>query len=384
MLEAHQRSWLFTLDTAALLDGPQHYRTNDGQFLASRPVTAPLIYRAVSHVRIRQPGELSPVTRRRDTRLPEGRNPRTAELALQMRRNAGSDADFAAAVMRYFGSGGFQYTLTPPWLDYNSVDDLLFNTRRGFCGHFSSAFVTLMRAAGVPARVVTGYLGGSWNGIGEYFVVRQSDAHAWAEVWLDGAGWVRLDPTGMVAPARLQRGLNDLLPATRSAAGNLVAESGWLRGLRDAWDASGSWWRERVVNFNAGTQRDLLSWLGLGNIDYRGMALLLLAGATLWALVLLAFLRRRAHAHPDALGRIWQRYVALLQRRGLPIADHEGPEAIRHRAMRAWPEAGDAIERLTRGYEALRFGTPDPARWQGTLPDLRRQLRLVARRAVRR
>jgi hypothetical protein len=188
----------------------------------------------------------------------------------------------------------------------------------------------------------------------------------------------------MVAPARLQRGLSDLLPATRSAAGNLVAESGWLRGLRDAWDASGSWWRERVVNFNAGTQRDLLSWLGLGNIDYRGMALLLLAGATLWALVLLALLRRRAHAHTDALGRIWQRYLALLQRRGLPIADHEGPEAIRHRAMRAWPEAGDAIERLTRGYEALRFGTPDPARWQGTLPDLRRQLRLVARRAVRR
>jgi hypothetical protein len=307
------------------------------------------------------------------------------ELARELRSSASSDGDYAAAVMRYFGSNGFEYTLTPPQLNYNSVDDLLFNTRLGFCGHFSSAFVTLMRAARVPARVVTGYLGGSWNGIGEYFVVRQSDAHAWAEVWLDGQGWVRFDPTGMVAPARLQRGLSDLLPATRSGAANLVAETGWLRGLRDAWDASGSWWRERVVNFNAGTQRDLLSWLGLGNIDYRGMALLLLAGATLWALTLLALLRRRVpHARPDAVGRIWQRYLALLQRRGLSIADHEGPEAIRHRAVRAWPEAGDAIERLTRGYEALRFGTPDAAGWQSTLPELRRQLRLVARRAVRR
>lgn len=385
MLEPHNRSWLFTLDTAASLEGHRHYRSFDGQFLASRPVSSPLIYRAVSHVRIRGEGPLSTVARRRDTRLPAGRNPRTAELARSMRVNAASDADYAAAVMRYFGSNGFEYTLTPPQLDYNSVDDLLFNTRLGFCGHFSSAFVTLMRAADVPARVVTGYLGGTWNGIGEYLAVRQSDAHAWAEVWLDGQGWVRFDPTGMVAPARLQRGLSELLPATRSAAENLVAETSWLRGLRDAWDASGSWWRERVVNFNAGTQRDLLSWLGLGNIDYRGMALLLLAGATLWALVLLALLRRRVpHVRPDALGRIWQQYLALLQRRGLAIADHEGPEAIRHRAMRAWPEAGEAIEHLTRGYEALRFGNPDLARQESELSELRRQLRLVVRRAVRR
>lgn len=377
MLEAHHREWLFTLDTGRSLTGRRARQSAEGQFLAYRPVTQPTIYQAISHVRTRASGELSTTAQRRDTRLPAGRNPRTLELAGTLRAQAASDADYAALVMRYFGSNGFEYTLTPPQLDYNSVDDLLFNTRLGFCGHFASAFVTLMRAAGVPARVVTGYLGGTWNGIGGYYVVRQSDAHAWAEVWLEGQGWVRFDPTAMVAPERLQRGLNDLLPQARSATEALVQDTTWLRDLRDAWDAAGSWWRERVVNFNAGSQRDLLARLGLGDIDWRGMATLLLAGTVLWALLLLASLRR-GRVHRDALGKLWERYLALLRRRGLAVAAHEGPEAIRRRAAGAWPQAAEAIERFTRGYAQQRFGAATPTA-AAALPGLRRQLRAIAR-----
>lgn len=379
MLEPHGQPYLFALDASAEVQGHRHLRSFDGQLLSHRPVTSPLIYRGVSHVQWRNPGELSILGRRLDTRLPEGRNPRSLALARQLRAQSRDDADYAARMMAYFGTGGFEYSLTPPLLNFDSVDDLLFNTRLGFCGHFASAYVTLMRAAGVPARVVTGYLGGSWNPVGGYYVVRQSEAHAWAEVWLDGQGWVRFDPTGMVAPERLQRGLSEFLPEARSAADALVQNTGWLRALRDTWDAAGSFWQERIVHFNAARQRDLLGWLGLRNIDYRGMAALLLAGALLWGAALLALARVRAASggpKPDPLGRLWGRYVDLLRRRGVKIEPHEGPDAIRRRARRALPAAEAQIERFCLGYMTLRFGRDDR---HTSLQDLRRELRDIAR-----
>lgn len=383
MLEPHHRGWLFTLETGASVSGRRHAVSADGQFIAYQPVTSALIYRAVSHLeRVRSDDALPRTTRERDTRLPPGRNPRTLELARRLRAPTDTDADYARRAMRYFAEGGFEYTLTPPQLNFDSVDDLLFNTRLGFCGHFTSAFVTLMRAGGVPARVVTGYLGGTLNEIGGYYVVRQSDAHAWAEVWLEGEGWVRFDPTSMVAPARLQRGLNEVLSASRSATDTLMLRSDWLRGLRDAWDFAGSWWTERIVNFNGRSQRELLGFLGLGNLDYRGMAMILLAGACLWGAVLLAFLRPgQPRPRRDVLGRLWDRYLALLAKRGLPIASHEGPEAIRRRAQGAWPAAAGQIDRFTRGYEALRFGRQDAMHSRDELVALREQLRNI-RRAI--
>lgn len=380
ILEPHGQPWLFALDTAQALQGRRHFQMPDGQLLAFQPVTSPVSYDGVSWLRVRHAGPLPATARRRDTRLPGGRNPRTVQMAREMRAQAADDAAYAASVMRYFATGGFEYTLTPPQLDYNSVDDLLFNTRLGFCGHFASAFVTLMRAAGVPARVVTGYLGGTLNPVGGYYLLRQSDAHAWAEVWLDGEGWVRFDPTGEVAPGRLQRGLGDLLPATRSAATNFVQQTSWLRDLRDRWDAAGTWWRERVVNFNSAQQRTLLSRLGLGRIDYRGMALLLLAGVTAWCALLLFWARPRMPARPqDALGRVWSRYLKLLEKRGLPVAAHEGPEAIRRRAQRAWPEAASHIGEFTRGYAQLRFGRITTGKTTVVLLDLRRKLAEIDR-----
>jgi transglutaminase-like putative cysteine protease len=379
-LEPHGRTWLFALDMPRTITGRRSFQSQDGMFQAFQPVYSTLIYRGTSHVGIRQPDELSTLATRRDTRLPAQRNPRSLQLARALRAEAGTSREYADRVMRYFLDGGFEYTLTPPKLDYNSIDDLLFNTRLGFCGHFASAYATLMRAGGVPARVVTGYLGGSWNAVGGYFLVRQSDAHAWTEVWLDGEGWVRFDPTSMVAPARLQRGLNELLPAARSATEELIGRSGWLRDLRDSWDAAGLWWRERIVNFNRAQQRDLLSWLGLGDIDYGGMSLLLLAGAALWGTIVTLYLRRRGTRRAgDALGRLWERYVALLARRGLDIAGHDGPEAIRRRAQRAWPQASQDIERFTSDYTKLRFGRDGAAAAPGVLPELRGTLNAIAR-----
>ncbi|RTK99023.1 MAG: transglutaminase domain-containing protein, partial [Neisseriaceae bacterium] len=149
-------------------------------------------------------------------RLPSGYNPRARQLAQQWRTNSRTPGEVVDHALRYFNRQQFFYTLQPPLLGSDSVDDFLFNSRRGFCEHYASSFVFLMRAAGVPARVVTGYMGGELNPVGGYLIVRQSDAHAWAEVWLGNAGWQRVDPTAAVAPARVQQDLASALPISDS------------------------------------------------------------------------------------------------------------------------------------------------------------------------
>jgi protein-glutamine gamma-glutamyltransferase len=380
MLEPHGRNLLFGLDHVTSVEGQRYTQLFDGQLVSARPVNAPLIYDAVSNLRLLYRGELSRNGRALDTRLPADRNPRSSALARELRATAGSDAAFADRLLEYFGQGGFRYSLTPPLLDYDSVDDLLFRTRLGFCGHFASAYVSMMRAAGVPARVVTGYLGGSWNAVGGYFVVRQSAAHAWAEIWLEGRGWTRVDPTAAVAPARLDSDLAELLPDAQSFGRALLGNADWMLRLRDRWDAANGWWFEQVVNFNRARQLDFLSRLGLDRIDYGGMALILAAGAGAWgALLLLLLGRRTVQARPDALGRSWQRFAALLSRRGVDVAAHDGPDAVRRQAQRELPEAAADIEGFVRDYAQLRFGRQAGAGDERALRGLNARLRAIAR-----
>jgi transglutaminase-like putative cysteine protease len=379
MLEPHNRHYLFTLDTAQAVEGRRNIQSFDGLVIATQPVTSPITYAAVSHLHVRTLGPLSITGRKLDTQLPVNRNPRSLALAQQLRSRSANDRDYTRAALDYFRATGFEYSLTPPLLDYNSVDDLIFNTKLGFCGHFASAYVTLMRAAGVPARVVTGYMGGEWNSIGGYYTVRQSDAHAWAEVWLDDEGWVRIDPTAVVAPERLRRGLRDILPSSGSMTSRLLHSPAWAREMLQAWDAANSWWRERVVNFNLSAQLNLLNRFGLGNIDYRGLALLLLGGAVLWGLLLAYWLSHHGlRTEHDALGTLWLHFIALLRRRGLTIAVHDGPRAIAHRAAQRLPSAAAHINAFSEIYLRLRFGPDAPYR-SADLRNLRGLLRQIAR-----
>ena len=384
MLEPHGRNWLFGLDTVRAIENRRVSIAFDGQVTQFRPITSAIAYNAVSSLRVRTDAGLSATGRRLDLRLGGSHNPRSRALARQLRAGVADDRAYTRAALDYLRRGGFLYTLTPPLLNHDSVDDLLFNTRRGFCGHFASAYVTLMRAAGVPARVVTGYLGGEWNPIGGYYLVRQSDAHAWAEVWLDDEGWVRIDPTAVVAPERLQRGLRDLLPFSRSTASRLLRANPFLRDLIDRWDAVNSWWQERIVNFNLGTQLDLLRLLGLGDIDFRGMALVLLAGAAGWSLTTLYWISRRVPTQqPDAVGRLWLKYRALLDRRGLAAAPFEAPRALARRIARGVPDAADAVGTFTEHYLRLRYG-PGSGATERDAAQLKAQLRAIAGRLPRR
>jgi transglutaminase-like putative cysteine protease len=378
MLEPTNRVHLFGLDSIASIDGRRNRRIFDGQVLASRPITTAIAYDGISHLRTRIDGPLSNMGRKLDTQLPAGRNPRSIALARALRARAASDQQYSVMILEYFREAGFEYTTTPPLLDLDSVDDLVFNTRRGFCGHFASAYATLMRAAGVPARVVTGYFGARWNPVGGYYTVRQSQAHAWTEIWIEGEGWTRVDPTAVVAPERLEQGAEGLLAGGRSIMRGLAGDAIWLQNLRDYWDAAGGWWQENIVRFNRGAQQNLLRRLGLDDIDFPGMTLLLAGGATLWALALWAIARQRsAGASPDALARIWKQYVALLASRGITVEASDAARTVAAKAAGQLPAAAAEIGEFTMRYEEMRFGTAGSS--EAALSCLRDQLRRIER-----
>ena len=207
-----------------------------------------------------------------------------------MRAAAGSDEAFIGDVLQMFRDQAFYYTLTPPRLERDSVDDFLFNTRRGFCGHFASAFTSMMRAAGLPARVVAGYQGGDWNPVGGYLIVRQSHAHAWSEVWLAGRGWTRVDPTAAVAPERVERGLDAALPENEPVPGRLLRRSELLWQAQLLWDNVNARWNDWIVRYSGEQQERLLEQLGFERADWRQLGFLLGAGLAAGLALLSAWL----------------------------------------------------------------------------------------------
>jgi hypothetical protein len=272
------------------------------------------------------------------------------------------DLGYVRATLEYLRTGGFTYTLTPQLLGRNSIDDLLFGTHEGFCGHYASAFVTLMRAGGVPARVVTGYLGGEWNPIGGYLQVRAAEAHAWAEVWLPGRGWTRADPTAVVAPERLTRGDYSFVAGAAGAAVRRLHRPQWLNEALLAWDATNAWWQDKVIGFNFARQLDFTRWLGLGDADWQVLAALLGAGLLAWVAWLSWSLRRTLpRAKSDVLARGWQLVERRLRRAGLARPTQEGILDFSTRISAARPALGPSLLPLARQYLDLRFGPPGDA-----------------------
>lgn len=381
-LEPTSRHWWLSLDTVMGSPSANARYTDDYQLIGEQPVSQLLSYSAVSCTRSRSLAPLAPAARLEDTELPPARNPRTLALATTLRRRAGSDGAFVQAVLRFLRTRGFSYSLTPPPLGPQPIDDFLFNTRTGFCGHFASAFVDVMRAGGVPARVVTGYLGGEWNPYDGTFVVRQSDAHAWAEVWLADRGWTRVDPTAAVAPERLRRGILDLLPGTVSAPERLVHAWPWLGAALERWEALNGWWNDRVVGFNSRSQLDLLRKIGFHSPELRDAGWAFIVALLAW----LAWMswqlgREPGTPRPDRLGRAYQRLCRKLARTGLPRAPHQGPLAYAQAVVRLRPDLATNVRPLLQEYAELRFG---PASGRTPDQDLRTFERAVARLSVTR
>lgn len=326
-----------------------------------RPVNAAMRYEARSWPSYRAGETLSAAMRHASLQLPPKRNARTAALAARMRAEAGSDAAYIRAVLGMFREQEFFYTLTPPGLAPDSVDDFLFNTRQGFCGHFASAFTTMMRAAGIPARIVAGYQGGDWNPLGGYLIVRQSHAHAWSEVWLDGQGWTRVDPTAAVAPERVERGIEASFAESDLLPGAMMRDSPLLWRMGMLLDNLKAEWNDGVVQFDRAMQDEILLDLGFDDPDWRAFAAALGIGLAIAVAVVFAWLAFEFRPRrPDAVTAAYRRFTGRLARRGIEPAVGEAPRDFAQRVRYLRPDVGIATLAITETYLRLRYG-PAPA-----------------------
>ena len=356
-LDPTGRNWLFALDTVDASPREDTRLTDDGQLISNTPVTDTIGYDATSHVETAAREPLSKAGRGVETRLSDSRNPRARGLAHQLRAQAADDAAYARLALDWFRDNGLLYSLEPEPTSLDSVDSVLFDTKRGFCGHFASSYAMLMRAVGIPARVVTGYLGGEYNPIGNYWIVRQSDAHAWTEVWLEPRGWMRIDPTAVVAPERIQSDLYSSLPADQSSATQTVWRSAWLSRVVRVWDGANQWWRENVLDFNLRAQFDLLKSLGIDAPDWQHLAwgfALALIGWIAW--VSLSLRRSVARSRPDRVGRAWLKATRRLAKVAAPRAADEGPLAFAARIAVARPDLAMPVNAIAQRYARLRYG----------------------------
>jgi protein-glutamine gamma-glutamyltransferase len=361
-LEPSQQRWWFSLDTVDRAPDHRVFFGYDYELVAADPVTSLTTYDATSHTSTRPREPLTQLARRTETALPSNRNPRSRQFAQELRSHAASDGAFVDAVLEYLRTHGFVYSLTPPLLNYDSVDDFMFNTRSGFCGHYASAFVTLMRSAGVPARVVTGYLGGEWNPIGGYFIIRQSDAHSWAEVWLGDHGWVRVDPTAVVEPDRLTRGMLDLLPNAGDTEARLLRSSAAITSLFQRWDALNTWWNDRVLKFDYRSQLNMLQRLGISTPDASTLGWAFATVLIVWlGWIAWQFGRGPAQRRPDRLARAYERLCYKLARVGVPRSAHQGPLAYADSVSAHRPDLDNSVRALLTRYADLRYGRPAEA-----------------------
>lgn len=363
-IEPTNQRWLPALDFPMTWPQRRAFLTPDFQLISPEPVSTLTVLQLQSSIAYTMRSDLPMTLRRADTALPGERNPRARALARELRAQASSDADYVDAVLKLFREQAFYYTLEPPRLEADSIDDFLFNTKRGFCEHFASAFTMLMRAAGLPARVVTGYQGGEFNSFGEYLIVRESDAHAWSEVWLEDRGWIRVDPTAAVAPQRIERGLDAAINADEPVPGRLLRQSVLLSRIRLSWDALNTFWNDHVVGFDIADQQSVLGWIGIQDADWRNLGMALVIAFVVCIGSLMAYLAWRYQPRQrDPAAVAYAVLKRKLAKKKIDGAPHEGPVDFLTRVAAARPDLAAVLRELRDLYVALRY-EPQPTKQQ--------------------
>ena len=357
-VEPHGKHWLFALDVPQAAP-PGASMRHDLQLRSVRPVDSKLRYDMVSYLDYEYGEKLSPGFKEYALRLDESRNPRAIALGRKWRAELGDPGKIVNRAFQYFNRE-FTYTLEPPQLgERDPYDEFLFETKRGFCEHYAGSFAVIMRAAGIPTRIVTGYQGGEVNPFNNELIVRQADAHAWTEIWLEDKGWIRVDPTAAVSPLRVEGGVNAALGPIGAMSSFIAADRlGLLAKARFAWQLINSQWDQWVVGYNVDKQRQFLSALGMGaQIDWRTLTLWLVGGSFLvGGLVALGLLIRDLPKRGEASLVAWRRFCAKLAAAGLARAPHEGPLDYLARVVQARPELEAAATDITRRYVDARYG----------------------------
>lgn len=360
IIEPTQQPWLFGLHLAEDVDD-KFFRSRNFELFNNGLISQRLSYDLRSYTQNQTDILMLDSVRNRSLRLPEEGNARSLEFASELRASVASDRDYVYAVLAHFQRNEYFYTLNPPLLGENRIDEFLFDTMAGFCEHYASSFTYLMRAAGIPARVVVGYHGAEQNPYENYLMVYQYNAHAWSEVWLAGEGWIRFDPTGAVSPTRIEQGVQEALrddPAFMeddlfSAA--RLGSIGWLNAMRLRLDAIEYSWNQIVVNYDEDVQFELFERL-FGEVTERKVLILM---STLATIVLIAIgftvinLEPRVQRSP--INRFYLTVCKELAKINLKRQRGEGPIAFRDRVCRERPELAEAMTELTALYVALNY-----------------------------
>jgi transglutaminase-like putative cysteine protease len=360
-MEPHRRNWLFALEYPVGLQGTGYRLTREMQLLNSKKITGIFQYTLTSDPLAINDG-LFAQERERNLQLPEKINPKTVALAQKwLKESEGFTEDVVSQALDYIRNQPFIYTLNPPILGNNAMDDFLFDTRRGFCEHYSSAFVFLMRAAGIPARVVTGYQGGDQNPLDDYTIIRQSNAHAWAEVWLDERGWVRVDPTAAVSPDRIESGIQNAVAETDQLPAILISDNELLRHARYQWDSFNNKWNEWVVGFDQKRQKQLFQRLGMKQADWQDLVIWLVIAMMLIGGLIAWWVFKQGTGHrKDKIRLAYDQFCEKLSQTGSSRLINEGPQEYYDRIRdRLVPGCASAADKIIQQYCLIRYGGDD-------------------------
>lgn len=359
ILEATQQHWLYAIPFANTAQSDVG-TTSDYRLLTRRPVRNRYRYEIRSHLSFTaMPDELSTLARRRQLSLPDDANPRARQEARQWMSEAESPRAYISRVLEYFNQE-FTYTLDPPVLGQHPVDEFMWGSRRGFCEHFASAFVVMMRAAGIPARVVVGYQGGELNPIKDFLVVKQSDAHAWSEVWLEGEGWTRVDPTAAVAPERIESGSTALTGGEGEQEGDpfslaTYSSMPFFSMIALRLEVLEYDWHRLVMGYDQDRQNGLLHDLLGAVTPLRVAGALLLSGLVLMTLIAASLLLSGRKAASDPGEKLYLRFLKILKARGINPQIGEPPRTLAQRVKAQRPALSPWVRQVTVCYEAYMY-----------------------------
>ncbi|THB76462.1 MAG: DUF3488 domain-containing protein [Desulfobacteraceae bacterium] len=360
ILPAHGRKWMFALDLPLLTPNDDLMLMRDHTLRLRRNLRRKKHFRLKSYLSYNT-GDLSHKEKMRNLALPDNRNPKTQALSRFLKDKYDTPEGIVAGALSYIGENGFAYTLKPPLLTGDPVDAFLFESRKGFCEHFASSFAVLVRGAGVPARVVGGYLGGALNPYGNYLVVSQSNAHAWAEVWIENRGWVRVDPTSAVAPERISQGVAGSVSADELPAFLGYGQKGvrhYIKQVGLLWDALNARWDVWFMGYSFAEQRALLERLGLRVKGWFHQARTLLVLLFVIILPIAAFPLIRTHVSrikKDPVTHAYNRFCARMEKAGCKRRPSMGPMDYQKMLKRRFAERQEEIDEIITLYIRLQY-----------------------------
>ena len=348
--------WLFTLTPTTRMDG-KTFQFGDFRVMSRSDIQSPLLVNAVSYPDSKRDLELSDFARNMALQLPDNGDEKTRAFARSLRAESSSNAAYVERVLKRFTDEPYAYTLKPPLLgDNDTIDKFLFETQRGFCSHYAGSFVYLMRAVGIPARIVVGYLGGEWNNNREYLSVRQYDAHAWAEVWLAGEGWRRVDPTSRVAPSRVDGGLEAAVDYEGTfLEGNLFSahKFEWLDGIREKMDAMQYGWRRWILGYDSKSQTNLLKSVldKMSSVPLGALVGALFLGIFLLWFVMLGLMRRQTYEAYEH--QLYRKFCKRLEKDGITRQPQQTPYEFAKIASEKLPDKASVIRDFSSLYQQL-------------------------------